>query len=101
MKKPITVNGREVFFYSMNLCSQDDVGDYELFPSEPLNLDMEKIRDSLTHRTELKASKDALQFTQEGTRMTLYREGRMILEGLRPDTHEAAFSVLEAILAEK
>lgn len=99
MKKSINLDGKIVTFYGINLCSYNDKGDYELFASEELNLDMEKIQRSITGFRDIKTSIEVLQFTlKTGTRITLYSEGRMILEGLCPDTHEAAFALLESIL---
>lgn len=98
MKKIITIEGRQTTYYSTNLCSYGEKGDYELFPSEEQKLDMIKLKDRLLLFTSVKGSNLAVQFIYADTKVTIYEEGRLLLLGVTPDTHEQAFEILLRIL---
>lgn len=98
MKKSLRIVHREVQFYSINLCSHDDVGDYELFPVEKVKINIRKIIERLHDKADVKWSSMAAQFTYKKIRISIYTEGRVILEGVKPDSHEEAFRFLEELL---
>jgi len=98
VKRLLVTGGKEVHFYSVNLCNYEDKGDYELFPTEELSLDIFAIGERLMTNGNGRISGEAAEFNLEGVDITVYKEGRLILEGVIPDTHEKAFELLERII---
>ncbi len=101
MKQIITIARHEVQYYSTNLCSHGDVGDYELFPAEKLEINIKEIVERYRDRTTIRWSSLAAQFSLKDVKVSLYAEGRVILEGIKPDSHEEAFRFLKEILSGK
>lgn len=99
MKQKVTLAGQTVTYYSINLCSYGDRGDYEVFPVEELDLKLSSLLKNLDEATRGKWSNQAAQFKLNGVAITMYREGRAIFEGVRPDHHETAFGLLKEILS--
>ncbi len=98
MKKLFKIGKRKIHYYSINLCSHDDVGDYELFPAEKVVIDIKGIVNRFREKGNIKYSSMAAQFVYKDIKISIYSEGRVILEGIKPDSHEAAFRFLEEIL---
>ena len=99
MKQTLLIQGHDILFYSINLCSYGDSGDYELFASQELDLDMQSVKERLKDEINGKWSEQAGQFSFKQVEVTIYCEGRIILEGVKPDTHQAAFELLKEILS--
>lgn len=99
MKQSLIVQGQEVLFYSINLCSYGDKGDYELFAERELDLNMQLVKRRLKIGAGGKWSEQAGKFSFKRVEITIYNEGRVIMEGVSPDTHQAAFELLKEILS--
>jgi len=100
MRQQITHEGRQVELVVTNLCSYGDHGDYELFPSEPLDLQFDDLaglirNEGLMLKT---ASRRLLLFQLNEVEITLYPSGRMILENIRPNSYHVAMELGQKII---
>lgn len=101
MKTAATYKGQAISVYAIELCHYGDRGDFEVFPDRELALDVEgKVGELETRGYDVEcASPEVLIFHGDaGTELTLYPDGRLILEGLRPGSTAQAIEVAAAII---
>lgn len=88
-------NNKEIILYSWSLCNYEEYGDYEIFPSESLDIDLKSINDNIIkNNISVSLLNDKfILFIFENTEITLYTTGRAVLEHVAPDTHEKALEI--------
>ena len=103
MKIGLYLQGAKIDYYTMNLCSYGDHGDYELFPGEDLRLDLFSYeRQWKKEDVALDCMTEEVAFLKAGrVDVTLYRSGRMVLESVMPDDEREAIRIGKKILALK
>ncbi len=100
MKSALNYNGDLVTIYSIELCHYGENGDYETFPDRELCLDLKKVVqnvDPASYTVEY-IDDDVLLFNSDEVGFTLFRDGRLIIEGLSPGTGEQAIELATGIL---
>jgi hypothetical protein len=101
MKTSADYEGNKVTVYVLELCHYGDRGDFEIFPDRELDLDVEKKAGELENRgynIEC-ASPDVLIFHGDaGMEFTLYPDGRLIVESLRPGSTAQAMDIAKAVI---
>jgi hypothetical protein len=95
MNRTSVIDGSECTFVVLTLCSYGDRGDFQVLPRTALDLDLEAIRDGLAGRNHRAAiDGDRLLAEIDGCSVLLYSQGRAVLEGVRPDSEDAAWTLL-------
>lgn len=101
MKATTTYHGEKITVYAIDLCHYGDRGDYEVFPDRVLTLDV------CTRSAQLAGAGFEIDYTSAevsvfrdryGTEFTMYPDGRLIVEGLRPGSPRQAFDAAAEIL---
>ena len=79
----------------INLCHYGDHGDYELLPSEELDLDLPALAGTLAdHGCEIEGqSQNTLLLHDDRAILTIFQTGRMIIENVSPSTFEHAITI--------
>jgi hypothetical protein len=92
--------GKDIVLNSFNLCHIEGHGDYEIFPEPKLVLDMGEIAERMKGHgyTVQGMDKRICMMKKDHTELTIFPEGRIIIEQLIPDSDEAAFSIVKQIL---
>ena len=100
MKAEATWHGQRLTVYVINLCYYGEEGDFEVFPNRPLDLKLPDVALLLAERGYALEQVDAqvVIFHADDAEYTLYDEGRLIVEHLKPGTPENALAVAAAIL---
>lgn len=95
MRIRTTYRNRTFDLIATNLCHYGDYGDYEVFPSEELDLDLQALAETLAeHGYEIEgSSQKALLLHHNQAVLTVFPTGRMIVENVRPGTYEEAISI--------
>ena len=94
MRGTARFRGSDLTVYALELCFYGERGDYEVFPDRELGLDLNPLRDSCQKRgwpVEETGPGLLIFRDSEGTEYTLYPDGRLIIEGLKPGSHEQAW----------
>lgn len=101
MKIQLSYTNKKVSYCIITLCSYGDYGDYEAFPTVPLNLNSKLLAGSLqsTCGDSLRFNKSRLVAKFMQADITVFESGRMILENISPDSQKAAGIVIQALLA--
>jgi hypothetical protein len=83
---------RPIELATVNLCHYGNYGDYELFPSEELDLDLQILAAMLIERGyEVKGQSPKAMLVRDNQAMlTLFPTGRMIIEHVKPSTYDEA-----------
>jgi hypothetical protein len=82
-----------------NLCSAAGYGDYEIMPVEKLDLDMFRLADLFTasgYRL-IGCNNEVCLFSIDQVDITLFKDGRTIMEKVLPDKHDKALTYAEKI----
>jgi hypothetical protein len=92
--------GKDIVLSSFNLCHIEGHGDYEIFPEPRLALDMAEIAERMKAHGYAVQGMDRriCMLKKDHVELTIFPEGRMIIEQLIPDTDEAAFGIVKQIL---
>lgn len=100
MRQQITYKDQPIDLVLTNLCSYEDHGDYELFPSAPLDLPFADMVGQIREEGHLlkAATNRLLLFQWNDVEITLYSSGRMILENIRPNTYHVAMALGQRII---
>ena len=101
MKTTTKYGGEAVAVYAIDLCHYGDRGDYEVFPDRELALDVRaRSADLAGAGFEIDYATEEVSIFRDGrgTEFTMYADGRLIVEGLRPGSPRQAFDVAAAIL---
>jgi hypothetical protein len=91
--------GERVEFRILELCSYGDRGDYQVLPMRAFAPELDTVLKELSrnqHRALL--LEDALLANVNDVSITVYRDGRGILEGVRPDSPGAAWKVYRSVM---
>lgn len=84
----------------LELCSYGDKGDYQVLPARTLDLPLEEIEGWLAEQgTPVRVAEDALLCRWEGVEVMLHKDGRGVLEGVRPDSPAAAWELYLHLLS--
>lgn len=95
MKAPALFGDTTLTVYALELCFYGERGDYEVFADRELGLDLAAIRGQCEARrwAVAETGPELLIFRDlEGTEYTLYPDGRMIIESLKPGSARQAWS---------
>jgi hypothetical protein len=100
MKVKAKYHDKEIVLSSFNLCHIEGHGDYEIFPEPKLTLDMQEIAKRMEgHGYKLQGmDKRICMLKKDHVELTVFPEGRIIIEQLIPDSDEAAFGIVRQIL---
>jgi hypothetical protein len=100
VKLQLNYKGEPLLLSTYNLCHIEGHGDYELFPSKPLVLDLSAIAEKQKKQGwEIQGVDERIYMAKKGTvEVTLFPYGRVIIEQLIPDTDEAALDIVKQIL---
>jgi hypothetical protein len=100
MKVKSKYQGKDIVLSSFNLCHIEGHGDYEIFPEPKLALDMQEIAERMAgHGYKLQGmDRRICMLKKDHVELTIFPEGRMIIEQLIPDSDEAAFGIVKQIL---
>ena len=100
MKIGLYLQDVKIDYYTMNLCSYGDHGDFELFPHEELDLNLFSYEKQWRMEdVSLDCMTEEVAFLKAGrVDVTLYRSGRMILESVMPDDEREAIRIGKKIL---
>ncbi len=100
MKLKLNYKGETLLLNTYNLCHIEGHGDYELFPSTPLALDLRAIAERQQQCGWVTQGVDErIYMAKKGqVEVTLFPYGRVIIEQLIPDTEEAATEIVKQIL---
>jgi hypothetical protein len=93
-------HGKDIVLSSFNLCHIEGHGDYEIFPEPKLTLEMAEIagRMQVFGYTVQGMDRRICMLKKDHTELTVFPEGRIIIEQLIPDNDEAAFAIVRQIL---
>jgi len=82
-----------------NLCSAAGYGDYEIMPLKKLNLDILRLADcfSACGYQLTGYNKEVCLFSIDQVEITLFKDGRTIVEKVLPDRHDQALTYVEKI----
>lgn len=93
------INGEEVIFTSVNLCTYGDTGDYELYPDYEMKLAVMSLKKHFEgDEIECLASELLVIVKCPDYEVTFYPSGRCILEQVEPPNHERAFEIYYELL---
>jgi len=85
-------------FRAVVLCHKKGKGTYKLIPKKPLTFNLtvlkEKFPDAVT------SSSEVLMLRKEGITYTIMKNGKILIEGIEPDTPEYALELLEKLSLE-
>jgi hypothetical protein len=101
VKTTAIYEGEAINVYAVDLCHYGDRGDYEVFPDRELRLDVTRYADDLAaagYRVEYVDAEVSIFRDNADTEFTMYPDGRLILENLRPGSIEQAFDVAALIM---
>lgn len=100
MKVKAKYQGKDIVLSSFNLCHIEGHGDYEIFPEPRLVLDMKEIAKRMEgHGFAVQGmDKRICMLKKDHVELTIFPEGRIIIEQLLPDSDEAAFGLVRQIL---
>jgi len=101
MKTSTNYNGEKITVYVMELCHYGDRGDFEIFPDRELALDVEVKAGELRRRgyeVECALPEVLIFHGDAGTEFTLYTDGRLIVESLKPGSAAQALDVATAVI---
>jgi hypothetical protein len=103
MKMNVNLAGEEFSLVSYNLCHIDGHGDYEIFPSKELALDMGAVKARLITMGYLVegANEQIILAGKDHIDITVFPQGRIIIEQLVPDEPEVAMDMAVAFLGLK
>jgi hypothetical protein len=93
--------GETINVYAVDLCHYGDRGDYEVFPDRELRLDVTRCAADLAaagYRVEYVAPEVSIFRDNSDTEFTMYPDGRLIVENLRPGSIEQAVDIAAAII---
>lgn len=100
MKIKINVLGTSQLYCVLTLCSYGDSGDFEAFPTAPLEIAPIKFAESLKaagcSRVRYNESRIVLEY--EEAEITVFQSGRMILEGVSPSKQKAAAGLIQKLM---
>lgn len=94
----MTVDG-ECSFVVLTLCSHGDHGDFQVMPRRTLSLDLAALKERLAGLG-FRAAVDGerLLANVDGCSIMMYDAGRAVLENVRPDSEDAAWSVYSSMV---
>ena len=100
MKLKLNYKGENLLLSTYNLCHIEGHGDYELFPSKPLALDLRVIAEKQKkYGWEIQGVDERIYMAKKGqVEVTLFPHGRVIIEQLIPDSDEAAMEIVKQML---
>jgi len=100
MREEITTitNGHQVVEVS-RLCTVEGVGDFEVIPFRDLSLDLRKFCDCYRKIGYILHGEhnDSCLFNINDADITLFKDGRIILEGVYPDNFDKAMELVEMV----
>lgn len=100
MDRRIVLAGETHAFVVLSLCSHGDRGDYQVLPRGSLSLELVPLRESLLGRGFRAAMDDSrLLADMDGCSAVLYECGRAVLESVRPDSADAAWTLYSSMVA--
>lgn len=102
MRSTLLIDGQPSQWVVYNLCSQDGAGDYEGFADRVLQLNLPKIAARLEVLGYLvEGFNEQILLANQGEQaLTIFPEGRLIMEGVRPDEAARAAHILTMVLNE-
>jgi hypothetical protein len=101
VKAAARFRGIALTVYALELCFYGERGDYEVFPDRELGLDLESFGKGIADRgwDIEEGGTEVIMFREpEGPEYTLYPDGRLIIEGLKPGSPEQAWTQARGIL---
>lgn len=99
MKAEGVCRGERIEFRVLELCSYGEWGDYQVLPTAKISPALEAILNELLgNKCKAVLAEDALLVEVDDVSVTLYKDGRGVLEGVRPDSPEAAWKVYRRVM---
>jgi len=101
VKAAARFRGMALTVYALELCFYGERGDYEVFPDRELGLDLVPLGKGFADRGWAvdESGPEVIMFQDpEGTEYTLYPDGRLIIEGLKPGSPAQAWTQAQGIL---
>jgi hypothetical protein len=100
MKIAIIESGETISLIAYNLCHVDGHGDYEVFPSRELVLDMLRVKNRAekTGYVIEGANEQLILARKDQIDLTIFPQGRVIIERLIPDEAQLALDMIVSLL---
>jgi len=102
MNIDLQIQGHATRYVLLKLCARGGRGDYQAFPTVPLGCDVATCGRRLV-RLGVEAPRtngERLVFDWRGAKMTMFKSGRILLEGVAPDRAATAAEWIETLVKE-
>lgn len=101
MKIELEFADKVVSYCILTLCSYGHSGDYEAFPTIPLNLNPKTLAESFQsvclNSVRFNETRVVLKFMESD--ITIFSSGRMIMEKVSPDSQRSAGNLISKLMA--